>query len=103
MAELIWSERAITDIEDVYDYIAHDSLTYAKYQAEHIIQSVERLREFPESGRHLPEFPYLPHREVISGNYRVIYRYDTDSKEIRIITVAHGSRLLSENYLTENN
>jgi len=101
MAELIWSERAISDLEDVYDYIANDSLTYARHQVEHIVKSIERLRAFPKSGRHLPEFAYLPHREVIVGSYRIIYRYDFDSKEIKIVTVVHGSRLLTETYLAD--
>ncbi|MBI4689448.1 MAG: type II toxin-antitoxin system RelE/ParE family toxin [Nitrospirae bacterium] len=99
MTKLIWSERSLADIEDMYDYIAHDSHMYAKYQVENIVNSVERLYRFPESGRHLPEFPYLPHREVIAGNFRVIYRYDIDRKEIMIVAVVHGSRLLTETYL----
>jgi toxin ParE1/3/4 len=67
MAKLIWSEQALSDVEDLYDYIAGDSPTYARYQAESIVTSVERLCQFPESGRHLPEFPSLPHRELIVG------------------------------------
>lgn len=95
MAELIWTERAILDIEDIYDYIAHDSILYAKYQAENIINAAERLRQFPESGCHIPEFPNLPHRELIAGSYRIIYRYDVSNNEAKIITVVHGSRLLT--------
>lgn len=94
MAEIIWSEEAILAMEDIYDYIAHDSPLYAKYQIESIKKSVERLQQFPESGRHIPEFPHLPHREIITGNYRIIYRYDANNQEIRIVTVAHGARLL---------
>ncbi len=94
MAHLIWSERAVTDIEDIYEYIAKDSPTYAQYQTEHIVTAVERLEQFPESGRHLPEFPHLPHREVIVGRYRVIYRYETQHKDVYLVTVVHGSCLL---------
>ncbi len=101
MAELIWSERAILDMENIYDYIANDSPMYAQLNAKSIIKSVERLQMFPESGRHLPEFPHLPHREVIVGNYRVIYRYDSERAEVKIVTVVHGSRLLIETFLTE--
>jgi toxin ParE1/3/4 len=101
MAELIWSERAILDMENIYDYIANDSPTYAQLNAKSIVRSVERLQMFPESGRHLPEFPHLPHREVIAGNYRVVYRYESKNNEVKIITVVHGSRLLTETFLTE--
>lgn len=101
MAKLIWSERAILDMENIYDYIAKDSPVYARLNAERIFESVERLQYFAESGCHLPEFPYLPHREIISGNYRVIYRYDADSNEAKIVTVVHGSRLLTKEILSE--
>lgn len=101
MAELIWSERAIADLEEIYDYIAADSSMYARFQTENITSAAERLPYFPESGRHLPEFPYLPHREVISGNYRVIYRYDAAADEIKIVTVVHGRRLIDKVELGE--
>lgn len=101
MAELIWSERAISDMENIYDYIANDSPLYAQLNSEGIVKSVERLQEFPESGRHLPEFPQMPHREVIVGKYRVVYCYDSNSNEVKIITVVHGARLLTEVVFTE--
>ena len=98
MAELIWSEDAISDMENIFDYIAQDSPLYARYQVEGIAASIERLSMFPESGRHLPEFPQFPHREVIVGNYRVIYRYDSSIDEVNIVAVVHGSRLLRETF-----
>ena len=94
MAKLIWSERAVTDLENIYDYIAKDSPTYARYQAECLVTTVERLQQFPESGRHLPEFPYLPHRELLVERYRVIYRYDASRDAAYLVTIVHGSRLL---------
>lgn len=94
MAHIIWSERSVRDLEEIYDYIANDSPTYAQYQTEHLMTAVERLEAFPQSGRHVPEFPQLPHREVIVGHYRVIYRYESQNDAIYIVTVVHGSRLL---------
>ena len=101
MAKLIWSERAISDLENIYDYIAADSPRYAQYTIQNIFQSTERLETFPDSGRHLPEFPNIPHRELILANYRIIYRYDDNELAIKIITVIHGSRLLKEGFLKE--
>lgn len=101
MGKLIWSERAILDVENIYDYIAKDSPMYAQLTVKRILESIERLEHFVESGRHLPEFPDLPYREVISGSYRIIYRYDADSNEINIVTVVHGRRLLTEEVLSE--
>ena len=101
MAELIWGDVAISDLENIYDYIAHDSPMYAQLTSESIIKSVERLQSFPESGRHLPEFPQLTYREVITGNYRAVYNYNSDNDKVKIITVVHGSRLLKEEFITE--
>ncbi len=39
MAELIWSERAILDLESIYDYIAQDSALYARYTVQNIFKS----------------------------------------------------------------
>ena len=74
---------------------------YARLTTESIIESVERLQQFPGSGRSLPEFPNLPYREIIIGNYRIIYKYDSAVNEIRIVTVVHGSRLLKKEILSE--
>jgi len=65
MAELIWSEESLSDLEGIYDYIARDSPLYARYQIEGICKSTERLRQFPESGRHLPEFLNLPIEKLL--------------------------------------
>jgi toxin ParE1/3/4 len=100
MAELIWGDGAVSDLESLYDYIARDSHQYARQQLERIHKAPERLRQFPESGRTVPEFPHLPYREVIVDNYRIIYRYDADSDRVLIVTVVHGRRLLSESNLT---
>jgi toxin ParE1/3/4 len=96
MAELIWSATAALDLEGIYDYIARDSHQYARHQVERILHAVERLIVFPESGRRIPEFPHLPHREVIIDNYRVIYRYDRDTNRVFLVTVVHGRRLITE-------
>ena len=72
MAELIWSDDAISDLEGIYDYIARDSPLYARHQAERISTSIERLLQHPDSGRHLPEFQNLPHREVIEVKARIM-------------------------------
>ena len=96
MAELIWGEVAISDLESIFDYIARDSHQYARHQVERILQSAERLRLFPESARHIPEFPHFPHREVLIDNYRLIYRYAADIERVFLVTVMHGRRLLNE-------
>ena len=101
MAKLKWSQKSAEDLELIHDYIATDSPFYARVQIERIFKGVERLRDFPQSGRSLPEFPLLPYRELIIGSYRCIYRFDAISGIIMMVTVVHGSRLLKDEMLSE--
>ncbi len=94
MTELIWSPQAIRDIESIRDYIADDSVFYADLVAARIVSAVERLREFPESGRLVPERSRTGIREIIVKPYRVVYRYDSD--QVEIVTVFRASRLFPD-------
>jgi toxin ParE1/3/4 len=58
----------------------------------HIQHRVEQLQQFPESGRIVPEDKRGIYREIIVGNYRVVYRVDEDT--VTIVTLIHGARLL---------
>lgn len=101
MARLIWTERGVSSLEDVYDYIAADSPTYAKFQVERITENIENLKAFPESGRKLPEYPAGPYREIIVDNYRLIYRYDATKQSVIVINIVHGRRSLVGSMITE--
>jgi toxin ParE1/3/4 len=101
MAELKWSDHALAELEGVFDYIASDSRLYAQYTIQRILKTADILSAFPESGRNLPEFPDLPYRELLLGNYRIIYRYTAEENSVKIVTVIHGSRLLKESHLAK--
>ena len=98
MAELKWTEQALCDVEAIAIYIARDSSFYAQTFAQKIFDSVQRLEIFPESGRVVPELAQQNIREIILGNYRIIYRLKNNSVEI--LTVYHSSRLLNKNSIT---
>jgi toxin ParE1/3/4 len=102
MAKLIWAEKAISSLEDIYDYIVADSPFYARFQVERIFEAVERLKQFPESGRKLPELPHLPHREIIVDAYRIIYRFNIKQNSVIIINTVHGRQLLTKPMTSEN-
>lgn len=59
---------------DVASYIALDKPSVAEKWIEDIFSSVDRLLDFPESGRIVPEIRRKEIREVVVGNYRVIYK-----------------------------
>lgn len=92
MAEIRWTVQAADDLEAITERIAADSAHYASLFATDILSAVERLRDFPKSGRAVPEIANPQLREIPFGNYRIIYRVrDT---LVEILTVYHTARLL---------
>jgi len=89
-----WTSRARGDLRKIHDYIAEDSVRYAQVQVENIQSAVLNLSEFPSIGRRVPEFPHLPYREIIVGNYRVIYRLEEKQERVLILSIVHGRQLL---------
>jgi toxin ParE1/3/4 len=57
-----------------------------------IVAQIERLTDFPESGRIVPEFGITTLREIIYPQFRIIYRLDMS--KIRIVRVWRSERLL---------
>jgi plasmid stabilization system protein ParE len=90
--ELIWSPQSVADVEEIRAYIAADSKLYAQMTVQRIVAAVERLRMFPDSGRMVPERPSPELREVIAGNFRIVYR--RTSAAVEVATVFRGSREL---------
>jgi toxin ParE1/3/4 len=88
--ELIWSLRAIADLEEIHAYVAADSPAWADLTVRRIVASVERLRQYPDSGRVVPERQSPELREVVSAKFRIVYRRKPDL--IEIATVFRGSR-----------
>ena len=88
--ELVWSPRAVRDLQAIRAFISQDSPVYAQLTLQRIAARVERLRRFPDSGRIVPERQSFGLREVVVGHYRVVYRRATDA--VQIVTVFHGSR-----------
>jgi plasmid stabilization system protein ParE len=72
-------------------YIANDSPQAARRFKDRCLTVLERLERFPESGRRIPEFPDLPHREVLVGAYRFFYR--VKGKTIWIVAVWHDAQM----------
>jgi plasmid stabilization system protein ParE len=89
-----WTKRALADLYGIYEFIAKDSRRYAQIQIEDIQNAVLKLNQFPMMGHHLPEFTHLPYLEILVGNYRVLYRFDKEKKQVLIMSIVHGRRLL---------
>jgi len=89
---VIWTRQAVEDVEAIKAYVARDSERYAVLLAERLVAAIERVGLFPESGRVVPEVNDATLREVVYGNYRIVYRVLPEAVEV--VTVYHGARLL---------
>ena len=87
-----WSPRAISNLEEICEYIARDSRYYALALARQIVGIVEAIPRFPESGRVVPEYRDPSLREKIYKDYRIVYRIKVGC--IEIATISHGTKLL---------
>ena len=92
MVKLIWTEYAIEDLRLIHEYISKDSKRYADRFVEKLMERVDQLESFSKSGRVVPEFNSETIRELIEGNYRIIYKISAN--QIAIIRVHHSARQL---------
>lgn len=72
-------------------YIAQDKPDAASKLKNLANEKLQRLREFPGSGRRIPEFPHLPYREVLVKPYRFFYR--VQGQTVWIVAVWHDAQL----------
>jgi len=99
MAHLSWTEPALRDLESIAEYIALDKPEAAKRFVRKVFRAVDRLAQFPKSGRVPPEIPDLPYRELIVPSCRVFYRIDRGA--IYVVHVLRSERELREESLEE--
>ena len=72
-------------------YIRRDKPSAATRFRQRAEKSLKRLLEYPESSRPIPEFPEMPHRELIVPPYRLFYRVENEI--VWIVAVWHGAQL----------
>ena len=71
-------------------YIQVDNSPAARRFRERAESALRELERFPDSGRRIPEYPQLPHRELVVRPYRFIYRVVGET--VWILAVWHGRR-----------
>ena len=92
--KIIWSPISIDRITEIAKYIAIDNRRAANTWIEEVFKKVEQLQSFPRSGRIVPELNEDIIREIIYGNYRIIYRIEL--KQISILTIRNIRQILPE-------
>ena len=89
---IIWSPLAMERVAEFGEYIAQDNPKAVAEWVEGVIEEVERLRDYPEQGRIVPEVKRPQVREIFFKGHRIVYRLE--SRHIFILTVRHTRRLL---------
>ena len=87
--KITWTARAVRDLRAVRQYIAQDNPRAAQEVAAAILESVERLVDFPASGRP----GRLPHtRELVVPGTPFVIPYRVEAGAVEILAVIHGAR-----------
>jgi len=92
MAEVIWTEPALSDLDAIADYIALENPDAARALVRRVFHHVEQLIEHPRSGSKPPELRGWGYRQIVEPPCRVFYR--EDSARVLILYVMRAERLL---------
>jgi toxin ParE1/3/4 len=98
MVKLVWTELSTEDLKEIFDYIAKDSVRYASITVNKIYNRAQDVIDNLYVGRVVPEINIKVIREVISGNYRIVYKIINEF-QVDILRVYHSARLLKADRL----
>ena len=93
---LTWSPTARFDLWDILSYISEFDPEAASRFGQSVFDAVERLADFPESGRIVPEFQDVDLREIICKPCRIVYRLRKNENLVEIVRVWHAARGIPE-------
>ena len=93
MVRLNWTPRSLNDLDSIAEFISEDSVKYAKIQVKRIRNKAKIILNQIYIGRIVPEYNDPTIREIIMGNYRIIYRIFS-TNEIDILTIHHSARII---------
>ena len=95
MVRINWTFQARDDLHNIADFISKDSKRYAKLQVVTIKNKTHLLKSHIRIGRIVPEINIENIRELIEGNYRIIYKIVSD-EQVDILTIHHSARDLTK-------
>jgi toxin ParE1/3/4 len=97
MAEIIWTEPALADLEAIADYIALEDPAAAAALVARVLAHVDQLADHPQSGSRPPELPRSRYRQLVEPPCRVFYRFDGHT--VLILHVMRSERRLRRSRL----
>ena len=97
--EVRWTNRALDELQEIGEYIALDNPDAASRVVKKVFAAADRLESFPRSGKKIPEFPLLSHRELVAPPCRVFYRIEESIAWI--VHVTRSERIIRESALSD--
>ncbi len=90
--KVMLSDPALDDIEALEIHLSERSVTKARKITKEIFARARSLSTFPRRGRKIPELGDDNLRELIVGDYRLMYEIDDDNGVVEVLAVLHGKR-----------
>jgi toxin ParE1/3/4 len=90
--KVIWSEQAISDLNDICSYIAQHDAEAALRMGNGILEHVRILAQFPFIGPMYPRGAQGALREIVFRSYRIFYDVSEESRRVDILHIWHGAR-----------
>jgi toxin ParE1/3/4 len=94
MVQIKWTRMAVEDLKSIYDFISKGSKKYAQLELIKIKARTSVLKTTPLIGKEVIEKGNSSVRELVEGNYRIIYKI-IDNEKIDILTIHHSARDLT--------
>jgi plasmid stabilization system protein ParE len=95
--EVIWTNNAEFDLENIIEYIKLDSINIAKNIFFEIKEECQKLYYFPERKRIVPELQQIcitKYRELIYKRWRIIFEINED--KVFVLLVVDSSRNIED-------
>ncbi len=92
MAEIVWTEPALNDLDNIAEYITVSNLVAAKQLVKEVFAKVDMLEEYPKSVKSVSELPSLNYRELYVKPCRIFYKFE-DNKAFTLHVMRHEQDL----------
>jgi toxin ParE1/3/4 len=99
MAEVVWAEPALNDLDAIADYIALDNPEAARRLVHKIFEHVSQLASHPRLGSKPQELKGWRYRQIVEPPCRIFYREDFG--RVLILLVMRSERLLRPELLRD--
>ena len=100
MAKIVWTNRAIADLDEISEYIALDNIEAAFRVAERVVAHVVHLSKHPLIGSFVPETADESLRQIVEPPVRIFYEFDRET--VYILHILRFERLLRLSHLKDD-